>query len=68
MTDKKLIVYSTEWCSKCRSLKNFLKSKNIEYEEREPDESVTELPTVEYDTHRLSGDFSFRELLDMLKE
>lgn len=34
-----MIVYSAEWCSGCKSLKQYLESKNVEFTEIDIDKS-----------------------------
>lgn len=63
---KQVILYSTDWCIKCRNLKRALDALKISYEVRDPDESINELPTLDYDNHRYSGELSLRELKEIL--
>ena len=35
MADKKVIIYSTEWCAFCKDLKAFLDSKGVAWEEKD---------------------------------
>lgn len=37
MTKNEVIIYSTEWCAFCRTLKQYLDSKNIAYTEKDID-------------------------------
>lgn len=44
MDDQKVVIYSTEWCAFCKTLKQYLDSKNVEYVEKnvESDEIARE--------------------------
>lgn len=62
-------IYSADWCMKCRSLKKTLDRLGVSYDvidisklsEKEY-ASIRELPTIEYDNNRLSGEISLKDL------
>lgn len=35
MTNKKVILYGTEWCAYCQQLKNWLNNRNVEFSYRD---------------------------------
>lgn len=37
MSKNEVVIYSTEWCAFCRTLKQYLDSKNIAYTEKDID-------------------------------
>lgn len=37
MSKNEVVIYSTEWCAFCRTLKQYLNSKNIAYTEKDID-------------------------------
>lgn len=51
----KIILYSRDTCSPCRTLKYLLNKKGVPYEEREPDDSVWIVPTVQIGETRIEG-------------
>ena len=62
-------IYSADWCMKCRSLKNTLDRLGVSYDVIDISKlsekeyvSIRELPTVEYDNNRLSGEISLKDL------
>lgn len=76
LKNQKLKIYSADWCTKCRSLKNTLDRLGVSYEvidisklsEEEEEEyaSIRELPTIELNNHRLSGEIHLKALKEFL--
>ena len=71
--NQKLKIYSADWCMKCRSLKNTLDRLGVSYEvidisklSEEEYASIRELPTIEFNNHRLSGEISLKALKEFL--
>lgn len=40
LTDKKVIMYGTDWCPVCKSTRNYFAEKNIEFIEFKPEEDT----------------------------
>ena len=68
-------IFSADWCVKCRSLKNTLDRLGVSYEvidisklseEEEEYASIRELPTIEFNNHRLSGEIHLKVLKEFL--
>lgn len=73
LKNRKLKVYSADWCVKCRSLKNTLDRLGVSYEiidisklSEEEYASIRELPTIELNNHRLSGEIHLKALKEFL--
>lgn len=73
LKNQKLKIYSADWCMKCRSLKNTLDRLGVSYEvidisklSEEEYASICELPTIELNNHRLSGEISLKALKEFL--
>lgn len=71
--NQNLKIYSTDWCMKCRSLKNTLDRLGVSYEvidisklSEEEYASIRELPTIEFNNHRLSGEIHLKALKEFL--
>ena len=73
LKNQKLKIYSADWCMKCRSLKNTLDRLGVSYEvidiaklSEEEYASIRELPTIEFNNHRLSGEIHLKALKEFL--
>jgi len=74
--DKKIRMYSTNWCGDCRRAKSFLEAKGIAYEEIniEHDEAAARLVMEHNDGKRrvptfdIDGDFYGNPRIDRLAE
>lgn len=73
LKNPKLKIYSADWCMKCRSLKNTLDRLGVSYEvidiaklSEEEYASIRELPTIELNNHRLSGEIHLKALKEFL--
>lgn len=71
--NQNLKIYSADWCMKCRSLKNTLDRLGVSYDvvdisklSEEEYASIRELPTIEFNNHRLSGEIHFKALKEFL--
>ena len=67
-------IFTADWCVKCRSLKNTLDRLGVSYyvvdisklSEEEEYASIRELPTIEFNNHRLSGEIHLKALKEFL--
>lgn len=66
-------IFSTDWCVKCRSLKKTLDRLGVSYDvvdisklSEEEYASIRELPTIEFNNHRLSGEIHLKALKEFL--
>lgn len=66
-------IYTADWCMKCRSLKNTLDRLGVSYDvvdisklSEEEYASIRELPTIEFNNHRLSGEIHLKALKEFL--
>lgn len=75
LKNQKPKIYSADWCMKCRSLKNTLDRLGVSYEvidisklseEEEEYASIRELPTIEFNNNRLSGEIHLKALKEFL--
>lgn len=73
LKNQNLKIYSADWCMKCRSLKNTLDRLGVSYEvidiaklSEEEYASIRELPTIEFNNHRLSGEIHLKALKEFL--
>lgn len=73
LKNPKLKLYSADWCMKCRSLKNTLDRLGVSYEvidiaklSGEEYASIRELPTIELNNDRLSGEIHLKALKEFL--
>ena len=73
LKNQKLKIYSADWCVKCRSLKNTLDRLGVSYEvidisklSEEEYASIRELPTIELNNNRLSGEIHLKALKEFL--
>lgn len=71
--NQNLKIYTADWCVKCRSLKNTLDRLGVSYEvidisklSEEEYASIRELPTIELNNHRLSGEIHLKALKEFL--
>lgn len=67
------MIYTADWCMKCRSLKNTLDRLGVSYDvvdisklSEEEYASIRELPTIEFNNHRLSGEIHLKALKEFL--
>nr|DAL31720.1 MAG TPA_asm: NrdH [Caudoviricetes sp.] len=73
LKNQNLKIYSADWCVKCRSLKNTLDRLGVSYDvvdisklSEEEYASIRELPTIEFNNHRLSGEIHLKDLKEFL--
>lgn len=66
-------IFSADWCVKCRSLKKTLDRLGVSYDvvdisklSEEEYASIRELPTIEFNNHRLSGEIHLKDLKEFL--
>lgn len=66
-------IYSADWCVKCRSLKKTLDRLGVSYDvvdisklSEEEYASIRELPAIEFNNHRLSGEIHLKALKEFL--
>lgn len=71
--NQNLKIYSADWCVKCRSLKKTLDRLGVSYDvvdisklSEEEYASIRELPTIEFNNHRLSGEIHLKALKEFL--
>lgn len=60
-----VVVYSRASCGPCQTLKYWLSKRGIEYQEREPDETVWVVPTIAVGSERIEG-LNFSRLSELL--
>lgn len=73
LKNPKPTIFSTDWCVKCRSLKKTLDRLGVSYDvvdisklSEEEYASIRELPTIEFNNHRLSGEIHLKALKEFL--
>lgn len=73
LKNQKPKIYSADWCVKCRSLKKTLDRLGVSYDvvdisklTEEEYASIRELPTIEFNNHRLSGEIRLKALKEFL--
>lgn len=73
LKNQKLKIYSADWCMKCRRLKKTLDRLGVSYDvvdisklSEEEYASIRELPTIELNNHRLSGEIHLKALKEFL--
>lgn len=73
LKNQKIKIYTADWCMKCRSLKNTLDRLGVSYDvvdisklSEEEYASIRELPTIEFNNHRLSGEIHLKALKELL--
>ena len=66
-------IFSADWCVKCRRLKNTLDRLGVSYDvvdisklSEEEYASIRELPTIELNNNRLSGEIHLKALKEFL--
>lgn len=71
--NQKIKIYTADWCMKCRSLKNTLDRLGVSYDvvdisklTEEEYAAIRELPTIEFNNHRLSGEIHLKALKEFL--
>ena len=71
--NQNLKIYTADWCMKCRSLKNTLDRLGVSYDvvdisklSEEEYASIRELPTIELNNNRLSGEIHLKALKEFL--
>ena len=71
--NQNLKIYTADWCVKCRSLKKTLDRLGVSYDvvdisklSEEEYASIRELPTIEFNNHRLSGEIHLKALKEFL--
>lgn len=73
LKNQKIKIFTADWCVKCRSLKNTLDRLGVSYDvvdisklSEEEYASIRELPTIEFNNHRLSGEIHLKALKEFL--
>lgn len=73
LKNQRIKIYTADWCMKCRSLKNTLDRLGVSYDvvdisklSEEEYASIRELPTIEFNNHRLSGEIHLKALKEFL--
>ena len=73
LKNPKPTIFSADWCVKCRSLKKTLDRLGVSYDvvdisklSEEEYASIRELPTIEFNNHRLSGEIHLKALKEFL--
>lgn len=73
LKNQRIKIYTADWCMKCRSLKNTLDRLGVSYDvvdisklSEEEYASIRELPTIEFNNHRLSGEIHLKDLKEFL--
>lgn len=73
LKNQRIKIYTADWCVKCRSLKKTLDRLGVSYDvvdisklSEEEYASIRELPTIEFNNHRLSGEIHLKALKEFL--